>query len=244
MADQLSATTTVPLANAQTGERSLHIDNSPMSPSNPWDGERRAVELKQLSDDCLVLEPKQRAFFWPRFLILAASAGPMAGLVYMLVEEWQGNADWALILILVIGLLLISAIPLLGIVAPGGFKRWVRFDRRAGLLTISRRPFGFRGSLRIIRSRPLTDVVCVQLLYGGFHSGSVEIGEPGTPGSVVYENHHSYQMNLVYDDRDEPRYNLATHSDWKWMREAGQKLAGFLGVIVVGHLDHGTQARS
>jgi hypothetical protein len=215
-----------------------------MSPSNPWDGERRAVELEQLSDDCLVLEPKLRAFFWPRFLILAASAGPIAGLVYMLVEEWQGNADLALILILVIGLLLILASLLLGIAAPGGFKRWLRFDRRAGLFTISRRPFGFRGSLRIIRSRPLTDVVCVQLLYGGFHSDTVEIGEPGTPGSVVYEKYHSYQLNLVFDDRDEPRYNLATHSDWKWMREAGQKLAGFIGVPVVDHLDHGTQARS
>jgi hypothetical protein len=244
MADQLSATTIVPLANAQTGERSLQIDNSPMSPFNPWDGQRRAVELKQLTDDCLVLEPKQWAFFWPRFLILAGLAGPMAGLVCMLVEEWQGNADLALILILVIGLLLILAILLLGLAAPGGFKRWVRFDRRAGLLTISRRPFGFRGSLRTIRSRPLTDVVCVQLLYGGFHNDSVEIGEPGTPGSVVYENCHSYQLNLVFDDRDEPRYNLATHSDWKWMREAGQKLAGFLGVPFVDHLDHGTQARS
>jgi hypothetical protein len=215
-----------------------------MSPSNPWDGERRAVELKQLSDDCLVLEPMQRAFIWPRFLMLAASAGPIAGLVYMLVEEWQGNADLALILILVIGLVLILAMLLLGIAAPGGFKRWLRFDRRAGLLTISRRPFGFRGSLRIIRSRPLTDVVCVQLLYGGFHSDSVEIGEPGTPGSVVNEHYHSYQLNLVFDDRDEPRYNVATHSDWTWMREAGQKLAGFLGVPVVDHLDHGTQARS
>jgi hypothetical protein len=242
MTDQLPTTTPVPLANAQTGERILHIDNSPMPPSNPWDGERRAVELKQLSDDCLVLEPNRRAFVWSRFLILAASAGPIAGLVYMLAEEWRGNADWALILIIVIGLVLLFAILLLGISAPGGFKRWVRFDRRGGRLTISRRPLGFRGSLQIIRSRPLTDVVCVQLLYGGFHSESAEIGEPGTPGSVVHETYNSYQMNLVFDDRDEPRYNLATHSDWKWIREAGQKLGGFLGIPVVDHLDHGKLA--
>lgn len=244
MVEQLPATTNIPVANAQAGERSLHIDNSPMSRSNPWDGDRRAVELKQLSDDCLVLEPKQRAYFWQTFLILAASVGPMVWLVYMLVEEWQRKASWALILILVIGLLLILAILLLAISAPGGFKRWVRFDRRTGLLTISRRHFGFRGSLQIIQSRPLTDVVCVQLLYGGFHSGSVEIGQSGAPGSVVYENYHSYQLNLVFDDRDEPRCNLATHSDWKWMREAGQKLAGFLGIPVVDHLEHGSQARS
>jgi hypothetical protein len=89
-----------------------------------------------------------------------------------------------------------------------------------------------------IRSRPLTDLVCVQLLYGGLYRASIEVGEPGTPGSVYYENYHSYQLNLVFDDRDEPRYNLASHSDWRWMRETGQKLADFVGVPVVDQLCH------
>ena len=90
----------------------------------------------------------------------------------------------------------------------------------------------------MVQSRPLTDLVCIQLLYGGFHSESTEIGEPGTPGSVIHPNYHSYQLNLVFDDPKEPRYNLATHSDWKWMREAGQTLADFLGIPVADQLAH------
>jgi hypothetical protein len=242
MADQLSATNIVAPANGQTDGPHLHIDNSPMCRSNPWDGESRSVELKQLNDNCLLLEPRNGAFL-QRLLILAVCAGPLAYIVCMLVNEVQGNAGWILIVFLVIGLLLMSALLLCGLFAPGRFNRWVRFDRRAGLLTISRRPFGFRRSLQAIRARPLTEIVCVQLLYAGFKCDSVEIGEPGTPGSVVHQNYHSYQLNLAFDDRAEPRYNLTTHSDWKWMREAGQRLADFLRVPVVDHLAHGTQER-
>lgn len=128
---------------------------------------------------------------------------------------------------------------LLALFSPGRFQGSVLLDRRAGLFTVSRRTFGFRRPLQVIQSRPLTNLVCVQLLYGGFHSDNIEIGEPGTPGSVIHQNYHSYQLNLVFDDRDEPRYNLASHSDWKWMREAGHKLADFAGVPVVDQLDHG-----
>jgi hypothetical protein len=186
----------------------------------------------------LVLEPKKRWFLWHALLMLGIFAGPLVGVVYMLVEQIQGNADWGAILICSIGSLLMFAFLLLGLSGPGRFKRWARFDRRAGLLTMSRRPFGFWSPLQVVQSRPLTDLVCIQLLYGGFHSESTEIGEPGTPGSVIHPNYHSYQLNLVFDDPKEPRYNLATHSDWKWIREAGQKLADFLGIPVADQLAH------
>ena len=106
-------------------------------------------------------------------------------------------------------------------------------------MTISRRPFGFRRSLQVVRSRPLTDIVCVQLLYTGWQSEHVEIGECGTPGSVIHRSYHSYQLNLVVDDRDEPRLNLGSHADVKWMREAGPRLASFLRVPLVDQLPQG-----
>jgi hypothetical protein len=225
-------------ATVQLGTRSFPIDPSPLPRTNPWDGQRRTIELKHLTDDCLVLEPKERSFLWHALLMLGIAAGPLTGVVYMLVEEIRGNADWGGIVIWSIGSLLMFAFLVLGLSAPGRFKRWVRFDRRAGQLTISRRGFGFRRPLQVVQERPLTDLVCIQLLYGGFHSESTEIGEPGTPGSVIYQNYHSYQLNLVFHDQKEPRYNLATHSDWKWMREAGQTLADFLGIPVADQLAH------
>lgn len=240
MADQLSATHAVPPANPQVGTGRLPIDTSPMRQTNPWDADRRSVELKQVDADCLVLEPKKWAAFWHVPLLLAAVLGPVAGLAYMLFEEINGNAGLVGVLILVIGSLLMLALLFSGIVAPRGFHRWVRFDRRAELMTISRRPFGFRGELQVIRSRPLRDIVCIQLLYAGRQHDIIEIGEPGTPGSVIYKNYRSYQLNLVMNDSEEPRLNLCSHCDVKWMREAGQRLAGFLGVELIAQLpqDH------
>jgi hypothetical protein len=210
-----------------------------MRQSNPWDANRRSVELKQVDADCLVLEPKKWAAFWHIPLLLAVAVGPVAGLVYKLLEEVQGNAGLVGVLILVITLLLVSALLLLGILAPRGFHRWVRFDRRTGLMTISRRPFGFRQTLQVVRSRPLTDIVCIQLLYAGWQSENVEIGEPGTPGSVIDRSYHSHQLNLVVNDSGEPRLNLSSHADVKWTREAGQRLAGFLRVPLVDQLPQG-----
>jgi hypothetical protein len=49
----------------------------------------------------------------------------------------------------------------------------------------------------------------------------------------------SYELNLILDDPDEPRLNLATHTSlinltaWnqlKWTRQAAKQLAGFLQV--------------
>jgi hypothetical protein len=184
----------------------------------------------------LVLQPKGRWFLWHALAILGVSAGAVAGVVYGLIEAVQGNGDWGAILTWSLGSLLLFALLLAGLSAPGRFKRWVRFDRRASLLTISRRPFGFRRPLQVVQVRPLTDLVCIQLLYGGCHSESTEIGEPGTPGSVIDQTYHSYQLNLAFDDQKEPRYNLATHSDWKWMKEAGQTLSDFLGIPVTDQL--------
>jgi hypothetical protein len=239
MDDQLPATHAVPRENAGPGTRHLSIDNTPMRQSSPWDGRRRSVELNQLDADCLVLQPKKWAAFWHLPLILAGAAGSIAGLVYMLVEQVRANAAPIGVLILVLGLMLASVVLLSGILAPRGFHRWVRFDRRTGLMTISRRPLASLQTLQVVRSRPLTDIICVQLLYAGWQNENSEIGEPGAPGSVITRNYHSYQLNLVVDGRDEPRQNLCCHADVKWMREASQRLAGFLRVALIDHLPQG-----
>jgi hypothetical protein len=239
MADELSATHAVSPAGAQLGTRKLPIDNSPMRQSNPWDTNHRPVELKQVDADCLVLEPRKLAAFWHIPLILGGAVGPVAGLVYLLLEGLQGNASLISMLILLTGFLLILALLLSGILAPRSFHRWIRFDRRTGLMTISRQLFGFRQALQVIRSRPLKDIVCVQLLHAGRQSENAELGEPGTPRSVVCRSYHSCQLNLAVDDRDEPRPNLSSHADAKWMREAGQRLAGFLRVPLVDQIPQG-----
>jgi hypothetical protein len=191
--------------------------------------------LKHLTEDCLVLQPKKGALFWHALIVLGLSFGLLAGVVYAVVVAIQGDEVWGVILFCSIGLLVMAAFLFLGLSGASGFKRWIFFDRREGVLTISRRPFGFRRSPQVIRTWPLRDLVCIQLLYSGFHS--IEVGEPGTPGSVVY--YHTYQMNLVFDDGKETRYNLASHSDWKWMREVAQELADFVGVPIADQLQHG-----
>jgi len=197
------------------------------------------VALRQVDADCLVLEPERWAALRPLPLLLAGAAGPVAGLVYLLLEEGRGNAGGVGAIILGAGSLAVSALLLAAALAPRGFHRWVRFDRRTGLMTVSRRPVGFRRRLQAVRSHRLADIVGVQLMYAGWQSEAVEIGEPGAPGSVTYRNYHAYQLNLVVADRAEPRLNLCSHSDPAWMREAGQRLAGFLGVPVLDQLPRG-----
>jgi hypothetical protein len=216
----------------------LPIDNSPLPKANPWDSNRRSVELKQSDPDCLVLEPRRWAPFWHLSLVLAGTAGGLAGLVYSVIEELQGNRRLIGLLILGTGVLLVLGVLLLGILAPSACRRWVRFDRHTGLM-ISRRPLGLRQTLEVVQSRSLAEIVCVQLLYAGWQSEQVEVGEPGTPGSVVYKSYHSYQLNLVVRDKATPRLNLTIHSDATWRREAGQRLADFLRVPLVNQLPPG-----
>ena len=118
MADQLSATHAPPPTNAPVGTRHPPIDHSPLRQSNPWDAYRRSVALKQVDVDCLVLEPKRWAAFQHLPLLLAAAAGPVAGLVYLLLEEVQGNAALIGALVPAAGLLTMSALLLSGVLGP------------------------------------------------------------------------------------------------------------------------------
>jgi hypothetical protein len=179
----------------------------------------------------MILVPKKRWFLRHALVIVAVSIAPLVTVLFMLINEIRDNGSLGGILIWSIATLLVFAFLLAGITAPAGFHRQIQFDRRTGLMTMRRRPFGFWRPVQVVQSRPMRDIIAIQLLYGGFQCDTIELGgEPGTPGSVLYHNYHSYQLNPVLADAEQTRYNLTTHSDYKWMREAGQKLAGFLGI--------------
>jgi hypothetical protein len=84
----------------------------------------------------------------------------------------------------------------------------------------------------------MTEVICLQLIYNGFHSDQYEIGD-GDQKTYQTEQYHAYQMNLVLEREGQSRMNLAHHSDWEWMRRAGGQLAEYLRVPLVDQLHHG-----
>jgi hypothetical protein len=85
---------------------------------------------------------------------------------------------------------------------------WYRFDTSLGRLTI-------RHFWRT-RRRPLADVVAVQVLAGVFPGGKVAVP--------------SYQLNLVFDDPNEPRLFVAYNPDAADMVKKAKLLADFLHV--------------
>jgi hypothetical protein len=89
------------------------------------------------------------------------------------------------------------------------------FDADEGQMTTS----GLFGS----SSRPLTDVLAVQLLPGGWHTSSSD--QHGSSSS-----YYTYQLNLVLDDDRTPRRNLLNHTHWESIGDAGRRLADLLGV--------------
>lgn len=80
-------------------------------------------------------------------------------------------------------------------------------------------------SSRLLRStsRPLIDILAVQLLKGGRH----KCDEGGFK---------SYQLNLVLDDAAEPRRCLSNHANLNGTREDAERLSDFLGVPLLDHM--------
>lgn len=79
------------------------------------------------------------------------------------------------------------------------------------------------GMLRGESARPLSQILAVQLLFGGRH----------------YSNKSSYvtyQLNLIIDDESEPRINLTNHANVSATTEAAKAIAGFLEVPLLDEL--------
>lgn len=104
-----------------------------------------------------------------------------------------------------------------------------RFDKQANLLTIER-SVGVSKQSQLVGTHSLDDAIALQLLFRHYKHCQAGLGRPGKSGN--------YEMNLVFRDNHSPRVNLAVHSDWKWMRQAGPRLAEFLDVNLVDQLCH------
>ena len=229
MTNDLRAAGTEEPQIVQTGERDLGVDQIPLTTG--WDAGRRDVELKRLSAVCMAIEP--RTSDWPLMIsvVLGLSAGPIVGLVFTLLPGFGRNAPWGLRILSLVLAGVFVVLLLVGSLAIGSGRRWHRFDRAGGLFTVSRRPFWLVWRpLKLVSSHPLTDLVGVQVIDCGWQDYTLEVGEAGTPGSVVYGKSHGYQLNLILNDKTEPRLNIARHSDGKWMKDAGRQLADFLEV--------------
>ena len=74
------------------------------------------------------------------------------------------------------------------------------------------------------KERPISDVIAVQFIDGGWHTPTRQGSDP--PSAPYF----TYQVNLVLDDEDEPRVNLTYHSNWQASWETAAGLAEFLDV--------------
>jgi hypothetical protein len=194
----------------------------------------RQLRLEIEGPQCLRLEPIPRRPAWFNRLIYALL---VACLLFMLYSGVQGillgmersNQTAIIIWSFVAG---IPALILLGIIIYPFFKAGplqYRFDRQSNLLTIER-CVGMSRERRLIGTYNLADAVGLQLLFRYY-----QVIQAGG----IQPKHHrsnSFEMNLVFRNAALPRVNLAVHSDWKWMRQAGPRLAEFLEIPLVDQL--------
>jgi hypothetical protein len=104
-----------------------------------------------------------------------------------------------------------------------------KFDKQNNLLTVER-CIGFSKQPQLVATYSLAEALALQLLYHHFKAFCAGYSTPGKSSQ--------YEMNLVFRDSRVPRVNLAVHSDWQWIRQAGMRLSEFLDVTLVDQLCH------
>jgi hypothetical protein len=233
MAEQQVVKVDAPVITVRSGDRVSNVPSWPM----PLVGVRdRTVELETDAGDALVLVPKRKirgnhvVFFLCALIPGLFGVGVSMYQFYLEVTGF-GLVIWGVVLILLVGLL---GFIFLSWLSAG---TWIRFDRRAGLISLSRRPFGFLRKPRVYQTGPLAEIVCMQLIYNGFHSERREVGVEDRKTYQIVQ-YYAYQMNLVLERDGQCRMNLAHHSDWEWMRREGGRLAEYLQVPLVDQLFH------
>jgi hypothetical protein len=104
--------------------------------------------------------------------------------------------------------------------------RRVSFDTHTRQMTYS--PLWSR------HSRPLSHIVAVQLLSEIL---TVNLQIPTrSAGPVETKQVRRFPMNLVLDDPNTPRINVADSEDEDWTRRAGKELADFLGIPLIDQI--------
>src|SRR5262249_401882 len=86
------------------------------------------------------------------------------------------------------------------------------------------------------RSRPLSDIVAIQLvtqnLLSEFNLPPAQYGEDSQRFDVKF-----YQMNLVLDNAETPRLSVATYRERTQAYQAGQPPANFPGIPLVEQIE-------
>jgi hypothetical protein len=176
-------------------------------------------ERFEINDHGLALELRinqaQRLFWTPVGWLLLALGG--IGIYYAVRDVFHDPTFWQS------GRLICLFPALLSIYAgmPAALMPSYRFDLGIGQFTY-RPPWSWRCPMLAFYTRPVTDIVGVQLV-------------PGPP--ITYEDENrpiaTYQLNLLLDDPLQPRLNLSAMTDLVWTRRTGHLLAEFLRVPLV-----------
>jgi hypothetical protein len=212
------------------GDRRIPVDDWPLARAVK---ERRSVEAV-VSDDLLVIEVEPKRLAGPG-QIVAKVVFIFLGGVLLAIPVVVLN----LLSVYLAALMIVAEFAVVAMIVRSSLSkmRWITFDRRAKRVVFERR-VGFRNRRQIERTLPLDFIKAVQLLHSGHHS----VSETQGAGDQQWTSHREfdgYELNLVLDDPAAPRVNLASLSDWQWIRETGGHIARFLGVAVIDKLYHG-----
>ena len=224
-------------ARVLVGDREFAVPSQPLAQAS---NSSRAVELLTDNPDSLVLAPLPASLFQNlgTGFLTAAMLG-LGGWIFVLglsfITSFQLGGMIVGLVILAFGLIPVGfgCLFLDSILRGEGLLRF-HFDHGSGKLVIDSRR-GLSKNHHIVSSRALTDVLAVQLLYGGYH----RVSRTSDSGTCSTENHYAYEMNLIVDDAEKPRLHVCGHADWQWMRGTGHKLAEFLDVPVIDQLSQG-----
>jgi hypothetical protein len=205
-----------------------------MVPSNEASANRQ-VRLDILSENILCLNPVPSRPPWLSRLTYLCFQGCLLFMIYCGVQGIQislerQKQDSVIMWAFFAG---IPALILLGSLIFPFFKAGpfqYRFDRVARLMQVQR-CYGLNKTPRLIATFAMDDVVGLQLLYRYYKALDAGI----TPEDFKKQ---SYEMNLVFRNVSPPRVNLAVHSDWRWMKQAGSRLAEFLEIQLIDQTGH------
>lgn len=197
---------------------------------------RREVRLDILSDDILCLEPVPSRPPWISRLTYATFLGCLVFMIYcgvqgVLLGISQKKNDSIIMWACFAGIPLLILVGALIYPLFKAGEPLFRFERETRLMTVQR-CYGLSKNPRLLATFSLDDVVALQLLFRYYkaHQAGVTMDQFKT---------QSYEMNLVFRNVHPPRVNLAVHSDWRWMRQAGNRLGEFLDLQVVDQLCQG-----
>lgn len=220
---------------------STHLNNLVDLPVDPMIADadqftKREVHLEILSDDVLCLEPVPSRPPWLTRLTYAVFLGCLAFMIYcgiqgVLLGVSQKKNDSIIMWAFFAGIpLLILVGALIYPLFKAGEPQF-RFERETRLMTVQR-CYGLSKNPRLLATFSLDDVVALQLLFRYYKAHQAGV-------AMDQFKKQNFEMNLVFRNVHPPRVNLAVHSDWRWMRQAGNRLGEFLDLQVVDQLCQG-----